>query len=83
MKELYIMYDNYTNHVVIRDFSRGNDDAAVIDWDMNDTELRQMLSDFEAGETVGIKSEFRKWMPFEDIKDRMNTCQTLAAYLAD
>lgn len=83
MKELYIMYDNYTNHVVIRDFGRGNDDAAVIDWDMNDTELWQMLNDFNAGKNVGILPEFRKWMPFDDIKDRMNTCQTLAAYLED
>lgn len=83
MKELYIMYDNYTNHVVIRDFGRGNDDAAVIDWDMNDTELRQMLNDFEAGEEVGITPEDEQWQPFEAIKDRMNTCQTLAAYLED
>lgn len=83
MKELYIMTDNCTNFVFIRDFGRGEDDTAVIEWDLDDQELRQMLNDFEDGKEVGITPEDRQWRTFEDIKDRMNTCQTLAAYLED
>lgn len=81
MKELYIVYDNFTNYVVLREFTRGTNDAAIIDFDMNDTELRQMLNDFDSGKQVGIPPKSRLWMPFEAIKEWMNTCQTLAEYL--
>lgn len=82
-KELYIMCDNFTNYVILREFTRGDDDAAIIDWDMSDTELRQMLNGFDDGKNVGIPPKSRIWRPFKVIKGWMNTCQTLAEYLDD
>ena len=80
MKNLYIAFANAMNYVVIRDFEREDNDAAIIDFDLSDNELREMLEAFEAGEAVGMDPE---WMAWDEIMENMNGFQDLAAYLEE
>lgn len=74
MKHLYIAQTNAMNYIVLRDMSRGEDDAAVADWDVSDDEIKVATpDDYEPDE----------WKPFEEIMETMNSFQTIESYIKD
>lgn len=74
MKHLYIAQTAAMNCIVLRDMSRGEDDTAVVDWDVSDDEIKEATPDaYEPDE----------WKPFDEIMDGMITFQTIEAYIRD
>lgn len=74
MKHLYIAQTNAMNYIVLRDMSRGEDDTAVVDWDVSDDEIKEATPDaYEPDE----------WKSFDEVMDDMNTFQTIEAYIRD
>lgn len=74
MKHLYIAQTNAMNYIVLRDMSRGEDDTAVVDWDVSDDEIKLATPD---------AYEPEEWKPFDEVMDEMNTFQTIEAYIRD
>lgn len=74
MKHLYIAQTAAMNCIVLRDMSSGEDDTAVVDWDVSDDEIKEATPDaYEPDE----------WKPFDEIMDGMITFQTIEAYIRD
>lgn len=72
MKHLYIAQTNAMNYIVLRDMSRDENDAAIVDWDVSDDEIKSATPDaYEPDE----------WKPFDEVMDEMNTFQTIEAYI--
>jgi len=74
MKHLYIAQTNAMNYIVLRDMSRGDDDTAVVDWDVSDDEIKAATPD-------GYEAE--EWKPFDEIMGTMNSFQTIESYIKD
>ncbi|MBR0340762.1 MAG: hypothetical protein IJH64_00655 [Oscillospiraceae bacterium] len=74
MKHLYIAQTNAMNYIVLRDMSRGEDDTAVVDWDVSDDEIKSAVpDDYEPDE----------WKSFDEIMETMNSFQTIESYIKD
>lgn len=76
MKHLYIGQTNAQNFAILRDFDRGEDDSAVIDYDLTDDEIRELYAREEE-----LTAE--EWETFDAIRDRMTAIQTAASYLEE
>lgn len=74
---LYVTEDNASNYLVIRDMSRGEDDTAVIDWDVSDDQIRA------AAENLDSIPEPESWQPFGEIIASMTGYQTADSYVKD
>lgn len=44
MLHIYIALDNALNYVIVRDFDRDDNDAAIVDWDLSDDEIMTILT---------------------------------------
>jgi len=74
MKHLYIAQTNAMNYIVLRDMSRGEDDTAVVDWDVSDNEIKAATPDaYEPDE----------WKPFDEVMDSVNAFQTIEDYISN
>ena len=74
MKHLYIAQDNAMNYILIRDFSREEDDTIVCDWDLSEDEIEDIKARFERGEydeTSGTSDE-AEWMSWEKAQQIYN-----------
>lgn len=80
MKHLYIAYDNSMNYILIRDFSREEDDTIVCDWDLNDDEIEDIKARFERGEydeTNGAAADEAEWISWEEAQEQFNTINSI------
>ena len=74
MIRLYLAQDNATNYLIIRDFHRDDNDAAVINWDLSEDELKDLLLTFAESLKVsdidaGIEGDY-EFEPFSEIIGR-------------
>lgn len=74
MKHLYIAEDNAMNYIVLRDMSRGENDTAVVDWDVSYDEIKAATPDAYAPD---------EWKPFDEIIENMASFKTIEAYIRD
>jgi len=77
---LYVFEDNVQKYVVIRDYSRDEDDSIMCDFDLSDEEIKNIKEQFEAGnynENNRIADWF-KWEPFENFVKVSNRYEMLA-----
>lgn len=73
MLRLYLAEDNAMNYLIFRDFQKDDEDAAVINWDLTEEELKDMLLKFCDSpriELISAVSEL-KFENFWDIRERM------------
>lgn len=75
MFELYLAQDNAMNYLIFRDFQREDEDAAVINWDLSEEELKDMLLKFCDSNRIELISAVSisdlEFENFSDIRDRM------------
>ena len=73
MLKLYLAQDNALNYLIFRDFQREEEDAAVINWDLSEEELKDMLLRFCDSPRIELISAVSdlKFENFSDIRDRM------------
>lgn len=78
MKHLYLALDNAMNYLVIRDMDRGENDTAVVNWDLSKDEIADAVSAFEKNENdtsfYAYEPEFE---PFANVMGRMTDWATL------
>lgn len=74
MKHLYIAQTAAMNYIVLRDMSRGEDDTAVVDWDVSDDEIKAATPDDYAPD---------EWKSFDEIMETMSSFKTIESYIKD
>ena len=73
MKHLILAEGNNQNYIIIRDMNRGDDDTAIVNWDLSDEEIEEIRNEFKADEDSEKFFEVTpEWQPFEKIINLMN-----------
>ena len=79
MKHLYKGNDNAMNYIFIRDMERGDDDTAIVNWDLSDEEIDEIIKAFGADENdeswYACEPEFDT---FENVTASMNSFEHIA-----
>ena len=73
MKHLYLATDNALNFIIIRDMSRGDDDTAIVNWDLSEEEIEDIKNAFAEDENdESFYEQEPDWETFEEVMHMMN-----------
>lgn len=75
---LYEAFDNAQNYILIRDFSRDEDDTMIMDWDLSDSEVQDIVDRFNHGNyTEDDTNGDGEWVTFDEARSMFDEINSL------
>lgn len=81
MLDLYIAQDNALNYVIVRDFDRDDNDAAIINWDLSDEEIVSILTMPEEELASEVHDADLEWEHWDLLAGSMTRVESADAFL--